>query len=66
MPWILYDIMVLGVPQWKNWSWMPSTSELTHPLFNYSGAHKSHEYYGAKGVLMNECSVRMECTPGLI
>mgnify|MGYP007058675065 CR=1 FL=1 len=67
MPWILYDIMVLGVPQWKNWSWMPSTCGLTHPLFNYSGDHKSHEYYGAKGVLMNECSVRMDSpTPWLI
>ena len=60
MPWILYDIMVLGVPQWKHWSWMPNTCGLTHPLFNYSGDHKSHEYYGAKGVLMNECSVRMD------
>ena len=55
-----YDIMVWGVPQWKNWSWMPTTCGLTHPLFNYSGVHKSHEYYGAKGVLMNECSVLMD------
>ena len=28
-------------------------------LIIYSGDHNSHEYYGAKGVLMNECSVRM-------
>ena len=47
--------------------WMPRTCGLIHPLFNYSGDHKSHEYYGAKGVLMNECSVRMDSpTPWLI
>ena len=26
----------VGVPQWKNWSWMPSTCGLTHPLINHS------------------------------
>ena len=49
-----------GCPNGRTDPECPVHVDFTHPLFNYSGDHKSHEYYGAKGVLMNECSVRMD------
>ena len=51
----------------KNWFWIPNICEFIHPLFNYSGDHKSHEYYGAKGVLINKYLIYMDLpTPRLI